>query len=115
MTKLINVLSFWQNADNIDDAIKKSSTPVILLGGQNLFEIDVMYVVAEKQVVCDLSKECKLIDALVMLLCTYFVFNFDYIIQRNVIIFFQTIMLPSSKAKIPVSVSQLFTELQEVV
>ena len=88
-----------------------------MLGGQNLFEIDVMYVVAEKQVVCDLSKECKLIDALVMLLCTYFVFNFDYIyiIQRNVIIFFQTIMLPSSKAKIPVSVSQLFTELQEVV
>lgn len=110
MIILINVLSFSQNPDKIDDAITNSSAPVILLGGNNLFEIDVMYVVAEKQVVCDLSKECKLVDALVMLLCSYFVFNFDYTIQRNVITVYVTF-----KAKMPVSVSQLFTELQEVV
>lgn len=48
-----------------------------------------MHVVAEKQVVCDLSKECKLVDAVLLLLCTYFVFNFDYAIERNVIFFFK--------------------------
>jgi hypothetical protein len=67
---------------------------------------------AEKQIICDLSTEGRVAEA-VMLLCVYFVFNYDYSIQRNSMLIFQTIMLSSVNVKLPVSLSQLFADLQD--
>jgi len=71
-----------------------------------------IYVAAEGIVLCDLSKSCKVADAIVLLSCIYFVFNFDYAIQRNVSIFFQAVMMSSTRTKLPVSVAQLISDLQ---
>jgi len=74
---------------------------IILLGGESLFKLDVLCVSAEKQIICDLSKEGKIVEAVVILLFVHFVFNYDYSIQRNLMLFYQTVMLPSINVKLP--------------
>lgn len=74
-----------------------------MLSGENIFNLHILYVVAEGKFICDLSKDGKIIDAVVLLLCCYFAYNFDYVIQRNLLVFFQSTMLSINSVKTPVS------------
>ena len=60
------------------DIIASTVTPAILIGGDDIFSVDVINIVAEKEVVCEISSDGRIVVALVLLLCIYIVFNFDY-------------------------------------
>ena len=68
---------FLYGDDNIDVVIKEAVSPIILLSGSDLFDLHLIYVVGEKIILCDVTKDDKLLDALILLLCSYFVYNFD--------------------------------------
>ena len=68
---------FLLGDDNIDVVIREAVSPIILLSGSDLFDLHLIYVVGEKRILCDVTKDDKLLDALILLLCSYFVYNFD--------------------------------------
>ena len=68
---------FLYGDDNIDVVIKEAVSPIILLSGSDLFDLHLIYVAGEKRILCDVTKDDKLLDALILLLCSYFVYNFD--------------------------------------
>jgi hypothetical protein len=75
--------------EDINEIIENSVSPTIVMSGDNLFDIHLFYIVAEESMLCDASNETKLLDVVVLLLCSYFVFNYDYVIQKNVLFFFK--------------------------
>ena len=57
---------------------------------------------------CDVTKDDKLLDALILLLCSYFLYNFDYSL-KNVMVDLENIILGINTSKMPVSVTQAFS------
>ena len=105
---------FLYGDDNIDVVIKEAVSPIILLSGSDLFDLHLIYVVGEKRILCDVTKDDKLLDALILLLCSYFVYNFDYSLLKNVMVFLENTMLGINTSKMPVSVTQVFSALQKL-
>ena len=104
---------FLLGDDNIDVVIREDVLPIILLSGSHLFDLHLIYVVGEKIIWCDATKDEKRLDALILLLCSYFVYNFDYSL-KNVMVFLENTMLGIITSKMPVSVTQVFSALQKL-
>lgn len=97
----------------MDELIKKAVSPIILLSGSDLFDLDMIYIAGEKRILCDVTKDDKLLDALILLMSSYFVYNFDYSLLRNVMIFLEHTMLDIDVSKMPVRVTEVFRALQQ--
>lgn len=82
-------------------------SPAILLCGESLFDTTVMYVVGDGKVLCDVSREDKLLDALMLLFCVHYTYNYDYKVQRNAMIFLEKASFGVDlHAKLPLTVTQ---------
>ena len=101
--------------DDMDELKKKVISPLILLSGSSLFDLDLIYIAGEKRILCDATKDDKLLDALILLLCSYYVYNFDCSLLRNVMIFLEHTMLDNDVSKMPVRVTEIFREIQQMV
>ena len=87
LSLIINVLCF-QAPESLDKVIEKAVEPVILLH-EHLYNSDIMYIVAEGKIRCDISSP-KICDALVILLATYFLYNIQYSkISKNIFNFLE--------------------------
>jgi hypothetical protein len=59
----------------MDALIKKANSPIVLLSASDLCHLDLIYIAGEHKLLCDLSRDDKLVDtlvafnALVALLC----------------------------------------------
>ena len=73
----------------MDHQIKVAVSPSIFLSGTSVFDTSVMYVVGEGRVLCDASRDDKLLDCLILLICVHYTYNFDYKIQRNAMLFLE--------------------------
>ncbi|XP_031563258.1 uncharacterized protein LOC116298828 [Actinia tenebrosa] len=73
------LLKLVKGGESMEDIIKNTVTPTIILGGDSMSQIDVMCVAAEKEVICEMSGKGRIAEAVVLLVCVYFVFNFDYL------------------------------------
>ena len=82
-----------QSDENVDATLLKSTSPSALLCGENIFDLDLIYIVSEKIIVYDFSKDNKLVEGVLILLCSYYVFNFDYTIQKNLLLFLEAAWL----------------------
>ena len=46
-----------------------------------------MYILGDKRVLCDLSREDKLLDALILLYCVHYTYNYEYNVQQSAMVF----------------------------
>ena len=89
LTKLSNVNGAYGNVRCFNGDCKCQHENLnTVVGGGSLFKLDVLYISAEKQIILDLSMEERVAEAVVVMLCVYFVFNY-YSIQRNLMLFFK--------------------------
>ena len=96
----------------MEKVINATITPPIVLSGDSIFDTSAMYIVPERSVVCDISKEDRIIDALIVLICTHYVYNLEYKIQRNAMVFLDMVILELQKTdKIPIRVTQVVNML----
>jgi hypothetical protein len=94
----------------LDKVIQKTVEPVILLH-EHLYNSDIMYVVAEGIIMCDISSK-KIFDALVILLATYFVYNIEYSkISKNIFNFLEMALMGVVSEKSSVSVTTFMNVL----
>ena len=96
----------------MDHQIKVAVSPSIFLSGTSVFDTSVMYVVGEGRVLCDASRDDKLLDCLILLICVHYTYNFDYKVQRNAMIFLEKATFGINyNNQIPLGVTQVFTML----
>ena len=97
----------------MDRQVKATVSPAIFLCGTSVFDTSVMYGVGEGRVLCDVSREDKLLDCLIILFCVHYTYNFDYKVQRSAMMFLEkaTFGMNLHDGQIPLDVSQIFTLL----
>ena len=79
-----------------------------------LYESEVMYVVAEGTILCNVTTK-KVCDALVALLATYYIYNIDQKEGKNVYCFLDMALLGIVSQKCPASVKSLISVLSNCV
>ena len=80
-----------------------------MLTGNSLFDTSTMYIVADRRVLCDISREEKLLDGLLLLFCVHYTYNYDYKLQRNAMLFVEKATFGADfHTKVPISVMQVF-------
>ena len=98
----------------MDTLIRKAISPIVLLSGSDLYHLDLMYIAGEHRLLCDLSRDDKLVDALVALISCYYVYDFDYTMVRNVMIFLEHAMLSIDASKMPVRVTEVMHAIMAI-
>lgn len=90
---------------SLDNTIKGLIQPVIVLA-DNLYESNLMYVVAEGVLLCDITTK-KISDALVVLLAVYYLYNVEHKIGKNIYCFLDMVLMGIVPGKCPVSVKTM--------
>jgi hypothetical protein len=106
------IFSFVQEQQSLDVQIKRNIQPVILLS-EDIYNSDVMYVVAEGIVLCPITTK-KIADALVILMATYYMYNINYNIGKHIFIFLEMTLMGVVSEKSPVSVTTLISMLSNL-
>jgi hypothetical protein len=79
----------------------------------DLYESEILYVVAEGMVLCDVTTK-KMSDALVALLATYYIYNVQHSEGKNVYCFLDMSLMGIIPEKCPSSVKSLVGVLSNV-
>ena len=80
MYLLINycfIIHIFQRNANVDMAIEGFIQPQVVIIGGSLYDVDLMYIVAEGSIICSIP-QCNIIDAVTGLLGCFYVFNILY-------------------------------------
>jgi hypothetical protein len=86
----------------LDKVIETQIQPAIVMAS-DLYQADVMYVVAEGAILVDI-KSRKIADALVALLATYYMYNVEQKVGGNVFCFLDMVMMGIVPPKRPLLV-----------
>ena len=79
-----------------------------MLTGNSLFDTSTMYMVADRRVLCDISREDKLLDGLLLLFCVHYTYNYDCKLQKNAMLFVEKATFGADfHTKMPISVMQV--------
>ena len=97
----------------LDQTIVKQVQPCIVVV-DDLYDSEIMYVVAEGTILCDVTTK-KISDALVALLATYYIYNVEQSDGKNVYCFFDMVLLGVVPQKCLASVKSLIGVLSNCV
>ena len=98
-----------QRDAEVDDAITGFAQPQILIAG-DIFDIDLIYIVAEGRIICQLPQK-SILDALLGLLGNCYVFNVSYNQSKAILTFLKQAVLESGRGQTLVTVSSFFNDL----
>ena len=96
----------------MDNAIKDQIQPVIFLVN-DLYDSNLMYVVAEGVILCEITTK-TITDALVVLLGTYYLYNVAHQRGKNIYSFLDMALMVIVPEKCPVSVKSIIGVLSNV-
>lgn len=97
-----------RNAD-VDETIRGFFQPQIVIVG-DIFEVDLMYIVAEGGVICQLSQK-SILDALLGLLGSFYIFKVAYNQSKAILTFLEHTSLEIGQGQTLVTVSPFFNDL----
>jgi hypothetical protein len=103
---------FLQDQQSVDEKIKSIIQPVIIIT-DDLYNSVIMYVVAEGMVLCNITTN-KIAGTLVVLICSYYLYNMDYKVRRNIYTFLEMTLMDIASGKSPVSVNTLISILSNL-
>ncbi|CAB3989757.1 Hypothetical predicted protein [Paramuricea clavata] len=98
--------------ESLDKVIETQIQPAIVMAG-DLYQADVMYVVAEGAILVDI-KSRKIVDALVALLATYYMYNVEQKVGKNVFCFLDMVLMGIVPPKCPAYVKTLIGVLSNM-
>ena len=102
-----------QRDAEVDDAITGFAQPQILIAG-DIFDIDLIYIVAEGRIICQLPQK-SILDALLGLLGSFYIFNVSYNQSKAILTFLEQALLEIGRGQTLVTVSSLFIEYSRPV
>ena len=93
--------------------IEKISTPRLISSGTAL-NVEALCLAAEGMVVCKFGPTNAILNAVVTLLASYYVFNANYPsgLYKNVYIFLEYVLLGKTSSSIPIAVENFLTEMK---
>lgn len=102
----------FQKGVNIENAIRNIKQPQIVIIGE-LFDVDIMYIVIEGSVLCEIPRQ-SMLDALLGCLGTFYIFNISYTHAKCVLLFLEQALLAGiGRGQLPISVRSFITEVSK--
>lgn len=103
------VISIVERDAEVDDTIAGFVQPQILIVG-DIFDVDIMYIVAEGGIICQLPQK-SILDALLGLLGSFYIFNVSYNQSKAILTFLEQALLEIGRGQTLVTVSSFFNDL----
>ena len=91
-------------------AVEAIIQPQIVLLGESTFDLDLMHIVVEGDIFCTIQGD-KIIDAIIALLATFYIFNISYTNCKQILAFLEETLLGSSRGQNFISVNTLINVL----
>ena len=98
-----------QREADVDSAVIDYIQPQIVIAG-DIYDIDLLYIVTEGSIICQLPQE-KIIDAVIGLLGSFYVFNVSYNQSKAILTFLEQALLEIGHRQTLVTVSSIFNNL----
>ena len=98
-----------QREADVDSAVIDHIQPQIVIVG-DIYDIDLLYIVTEGSIICQLPQE-KIIDAVIGLLGSFYVFNVSYNQSKAILTFLEQALLEIGRGQTLVTVSSFFNDL----
>ena len=98
-----------QREADVDSAVIDYIQPQIVIVG-DIYDIDLLYIVTEGSIICQLPQE-KILDALIGLLGSFYVFNVSYNQSKAILTFLEQALLEIGRGQTLVTVSSFFNDL----
>ena len=98
-----------QREADVDSAVIDYIQPQIVIVG-DIYDIDLLYIVTEGSIICQLPQE-KIIDAVIGLLGSFYVFNVSYNQSKAILTFLEQALLEIGRGQTLVTVSSFFNNL----
>ena len=98
-----------QKEADVDSAVIDYIQPQIVIVG-DIYDIDLLYIVTEGSIICQLPQE-KIIDAVIGLLGSFYVFNVSYNQSKAILTFLEQALLEIGRGQTLVTVSSFFNDL----
>ena len=98
-----------QREADVDSAVIDYIQPQIVIVG-DIYDIDLLYIVTEGSIICQLPQE-KIIDAVIGLLGSFYVFNVSYNQSKAILTFLEQALLEIGHRQTLVTVSSVFNDL----
>ena len=110
ISKIVTLCFFVLQRDaEVDDTIAGFVQPQILIVG-DIFDIDIMYIVAEGGIISQLPQK-SILDALLGLLGSFYIFNVSYNQSKAILTFLEQALLEIGRGQTLVTVSSFFNDL----
>ena len=110
ISKIVTLCFFVLQRDaEVDDAIAGFVQPQILIVG-DVFDIDIIYIVAEGGIIGQLPQK-SILDALLGLLGSFHIFNVSYNQSKAILTFLEQALLEIGRGQTLVTVSSFFNDL----
>ena len=100
--KLFHLLLLQRDAD-VDRAIQNYVQPQIVIVGE-FYDMDLLYIVSEGSIICQLPQE-KILDVVLRLLGSFYIYNVA------ILTFLEQALLEIGRGQTPVTVSSFFNDL----
>ena len=98
-----------QREADVDSGVIDYIQPQIVIVG-DIYDIDLLYIVTEGSIICQLPQE-KIIDAVIGLLGSFYVFNVSYNQSKAILTFLEQALLEIGLWQTLVTVSSFFNDL----
>ena len=98
-----------QREADVDSGVIDYIQPQIVIVG-DIYDIDLLYIVTEGSIICQLPQE-KIIDAVIGLLGSFYVFNVSYNQSKVILTFLEQALLEIGLWQTLVTVSSFFNDL----
>lgn len=103
------VVTILEREADVDSAVIDYIQPQIVIVG-DIYDIDLLYIVTEGSIICQLPQE-KIIDAVIGLLGSFYVFNVSYNQSKAILTFLEQALLEIGRGQTLVTVSSFFNDL----
>ena len=108
ISKIIHLLLLQRDAD-VDRAIQNYVQPQIVIVG-DLYDVDLLYIVTEGSIICQLPQE-KILDAVLGLLGSFYIYNVSYTQCKAILTFLEQALLEIGRGQTLVTVSSFSNDL----
>ena len=108
--KLFHLYLLQRDAD-VDRAIQNYVQPQIVIIG-DLYDMDLLYIVTEGSIICQLPQE-KILDSVLGLLGSFYIYNVSYTQCKAILTFLEQALLEIGRGQTLVTVSSFFNDLAD--
>ena len=113
MTYLLHLCFFLQRTASVDQELTKFVQPQIVGIGES-FDLDQLYIVCEGTVLCTIPHQSIIVDSIVALLSSFYIFNMVYKDSKAILSFLEQALMGIGRGHTLLSVNTLFNDISDL-